>query len=151
MIRNDSGLKKTKKELIIQQLKKKGLKMTPQRLAIIDVLIEKKDFHPGARLVYEEAKKKRKSLSLSTTYSTLNELSRLGIIKTLQFDRMENRYEGNLEEHLNLICERCGKIVDYKATVTVDRKKTERKTGFSIIDTRLDCYGFCRECGKVGL
>jgi Fur family peroxide stress response transcriptional regulator len=151
MIRNDSGLGKTKKGLIIQQLKKKGLKMTPQRLAIIDVLIEKRDFHPGARLVYEEAKKKRKSLSLSTTYSTLNELSRLGIIKTLQFDRMENRYEGNLEEHLNLICERCGKILDYKAPVTVNRKETERETGFSIIDTRLDCYGFCRECGKGGL
>ena len=122
--------------------------MTPQRLAIIDVLIESKDFHPGARFVYSEAKKKKKSLSLSTTYSTLNELSRLGIIKTLQFDRMENRYEGNLEEHLNLICERCGKILDYKASMAIDRKKTEQKTGFSITDTRLDCYGYCRECCK---
>jgi Fur family peroxide stress response transcriptional regulator len=124
--------------------------MTPQRLAIIDTRTENKGFHPGARFVYEEAKKKKKSLSLSTTYSTLNELTRLGIIKTLQFDRMENRYEGNLEEHLNLICERCGKIVDYKASMAIDRKIAERKTGFSIIDTRLDCYGYCRECSKGG-
>ncbi|HME41860.1 MAG TPA: transcriptional repressor, partial [Syntrophorhabdales bacterium] len=72
------------KESIARQLKAKGLKLTPQRLAIIDVLIEKRDFHPGARSVYKEAKKRRKSLSLSTTYATLNELSRLGIIKTLQ-------------------------------------------------------------------
>jgi len=124
--------------------------MTPQRLAIIEVLIEKRDLHPSARLVHEEAKKKKESLSLSTTYSTLSELSHLGIIKTLQFDRMENRYEGNPEEHLNLICERCGKILDYKASMAVDRKETERKTGFSIIDTRLDCYGYCRECSKGG-
>jgi len=74
------------KESIARQLKAKGLKLTPQRLAIIDVLIEKRDFHPGARSVYKEAKKRRKSLSLSTTYATLNELSRLGIIKTLQSD-----------------------------------------------------------------
>src|SRR5512143_1263766 len=97
------------KEAIIAQLKEKRLKITPQRLAIIEVLIEKGRLHPGARLVYQEAKKKKKSLSLSATYATLSELSRLGIIKTLQFDRMENRYEENLEEHINLICERCKK------------------------------------------
>ena len=72
------------KESMIKQLKERGLKITPQRLAIIDVLIEKRDFHPGARLVYEEAKRKKKSLSLSTVYAVLNELSRHGIIKTLQ-------------------------------------------------------------------
>ena len=57
---------KMTKESIIKQLKEKGLKVTPQRLAIIEVLIEKRDCHPGARLVYEEAKKKKKSLSLDS-------------------------------------------------------------------------------------
>ncbi len=61
------------KESIIRKLKAEGLKLTPQRLAIIEVLIEKRDLHPGARSVYEEAKKRKKSLSLSTTYATLNE------------------------------------------------------------------------------
>ena len=79
-------MKKITKESIIKRLRQKGLKVTPQRLAIIEVLIEQRDSHPGARLVYEEAKKKKKSVSLSTTYATLNELSRHGIIKTLQFD-----------------------------------------------------------------
>lgn len=74
-------------------------------------------------------------MSLSTVYATLNELSRLGIIKTLQFDKMENRYEGNLEAHINLICERCGKILDYRLSVAVDRKE---ETGFSVTDTRLE-------------
>ena len=134
------------KESIIGQLKEKGLKMTPQRLAIIEVLIEQKDLHPGARLVYKEAKKKKKSLSLSTTYATLNELSRHGIIKTLQFDEMENRYEGNLEEHINLICERCKKILDYKVPIAVDQRKLVKKTSFSITGSRLEYYGYCREC-----
>jgi Fe2+ or Zn2+ uptake regulation protein len=134
------------KESIIKQLKEKGLKITPQRMAIIEVLIEKRGSHPGARLVYEEAKKKKKSLSLSATYATLNELSRHGFIKTLQFDRMENRYEGNLQEHINLICERCKKILDYKVSIAVDQREVAKKTGFSITDTRLEYYGYCREC-----
>jgi Fur family transcriptional regulator, peroxide stress response regulator len=136
------------KESIIKQLKENGLKITPQRLAIIEVLLEKRDLHPGARLLYEEAKKKKKSLSLSTTYATLNELSRHGIIKTLQFDKMEDRYETNREEHINLICERCKKILDYKVSIGVDQREVAKKTGFSITDTRLEYYGLCRECRK---
>jgi len=133
-------------ESIIKQLRDNGLKVTPQRLAIIEVLLEKRDLHPGARLVYREAKKKKKSLSLSTTYATLDELSRHGIIKTLQFDKMENRCETNLQEHINLICERCKKIIDYKVSIGVDQRDVAKKTGFSIIDTRLEYYGLCREC-----
>ena len=139
---------KITKESIIKQLKEMGLKITPQRLAIIDVLVEQRDLHPGARLIYEEARKKKRSLSLSTTYATLDELSRHGIIKTLQFDSLENRYEGNLEEHINLICERCRKIVDYKVPFAVDQREVAKKTGFSITDTRLEYYGLCRECRK---
>jgi Fur family peroxide stress response transcriptional regulator len=146
IIWNGSELENITKESIIKQLREKGLKVTPQRVAIIEVLIEQRASHPGARLVYEEAKKKKKSVSLSTTYATLNELSRHGIIKTLQFDKMENRYEGNLEEHINLICEKCKKILDYKVPISVDPRRVVKKTGFSITDTRLEYYGLCREC-----
>ena len=43
------------KEDLIGQLKEKGLKITPQRLAIIDALVENRDEHPGATLIYNEA------------------------------------------------------------------------------------------------
>jgi len=134
------------KESMISQLRKNGLKVTPQRLAIIDVLIEQGDSHPGASLIYKKAKRKKKSLSLSTTYATLNEFSRHGIVKTLQFDKMENRYDGNLEEHINLICERCKKILDYNVPIAIDPARVVKKTGFSITDARLEYYGLCREC-----
>jgi Fur family peroxide stress response transcriptional regulator len=137
------------KESIIEQLKEKGLKITPQRLAIVNALVKLRRLHPGARLVYEEAKRKKERLSLSTVYATLNELSRHAIIRTLQFDKMENRYEGNLEEHINLICERCHRIVDYRAPIAVDKREVEKSTGFSIADTRLEYYGCCRECSET--
>jgi len=134
------------KESIIQQLRERGLKVTPQRLAIIDVLVEKKHLHPGASLIYEEAKKKSSRLSLSTTYATLNEFARHGILRTLQFDRMENRFDLNPEEHINLICEKCGKIIDYKLPATFDRNEVTEKTGFLITDARLEYYGYCGAC-----
>lgn len=136
------------RDAIIQKLKERGLRITPQRLAIIDVLVEKGHLHPGADFIYKEAKKKSKSLSLSTTYATINEFSRHGIIKTLQFDGVENRCEGNLDEHINLICEGCGKIIDYKIPLSFDQSDMMRKTGFIITDNRLEYYGYCRDCSK---
>ncbi len=124
------------------------MRITPQRLAVIDVLVEKGHLHPGAGFIYKEAKKKSRSLSLSTTYATINEFSRYGIIKTLQFDRVENRCESNLDEHINLICERCGKIIDYKAPISLDQRGVAKKTGFIITNSRLEYYGYCGECTK---
>jgi len=134
------------RDSIIQKLKERGLRITPQRLAIIEVLIEKGHLHPGAGLIYKEARKKSRSLSLSTTYATINEFSRHGVIKTLQFDGVENRCESNLDEHINLICERCGKIMDYKIRPSVDQKDMTRKTGFVVTNSRLEYYGYCRDC-----
>jgi Fur family peroxide stress response transcriptional regulator len=129
-------------------LKEKGLKITSQRLAIIDVLVEQGHFHPGASFIYREARKKHKSLSLSTTYAMINELIRYGIIQTLEFDERENRCEVNLDEHINLICDRCGKIVDYEAPVFVNRTNVAQTTGFVITGSRCEYYGYCDECTR---
>jgi len=136
------------KASIIRKLREQRLKLTPQRMAIVDALVEKTSLHPGASLIYKEARKKARSLSLSTVYATLNEFSRLGIIKMLEFDKMENRYEGNITAHINLVCKGCKKIVDYKLPVAIDPKEVIRKARFWVIDTRLEYYGYCQDCRK---
>ena len=136
------------KESIIQRLQENGLRLTSQRLAIIDVLARKGHLHPGARFIYKEAKKKCSRLSLSSVYANMNELFRHGIIKSLEFDGKENRCEGNLEEHINLICEHCGKITDFELPVALNQKEISKKTGFLITNNRLEYYGYCGECTK---
>jgi len=136
------------KEDLISQLKEKGLKITPQRSAIIDALVKNCEAHPGASLIYKEARKKVRSVSLSTVYATLKEFSEKGIIKSLEFDRMENRYDGNLSEHINLICESCGTIIDYNLPATVEPKDIARKSGFVVTEARMEYYGHCRDCLK---
>ncbi|HUH66461.1 MAG TPA: Fur family transcriptional regulator [Syntrophales bacterium] len=137
-----------KRESIIQILKEKGLRLTSQRLAVIDVLVEKGHLHPGARFIYKEARNKGSHLSMSSVYANLSELSRHGIIKSLEFDGMESRCERNLDEHINLICEKCGKIIDYEVPICLDRRKVAKTTGFMITNNRLEYYGYCRECTK---
>jgi Fur family transcriptional regulator, peroxide stress response regulator len=136
------------KEDLISQLKENGLKITQQRLAIIDALLENSALHPSATLIYEAAKKKAPSVSLSTVYATLKEFSQNGLIKALEFDRMENRYDGNLSEHINLICKRCGAIIDFNLPPAVEPKDVARKTGFVVTDARMEYYGYCGDCLK---
>ena len=133
---------------LIGQLREKGLKITPQRLAVIDALVENSHKHPGATLIYQETRKKLKSISLSTVYATLKEFSEQGLIKALEFDRMENRYDGNLSEHINLICKRCGAICDFDLPSSIEPKDIMRKSGFVVTDTRMEYYGYCRDCLK---
>ncbi|MBN1363169.1 MAG: transcriptional repressor [Syntrophaceae bacterium] len=136
------------KESIIKKLEEKGLRLTSQRLAIIDVLIKKGHLHPGASFIYKETKKKCPRLSLSSVYANINELCRYGIIKSLEFDGKENRCEGNLKEHVNLICKHCGEITDFEIPVSLNQKEVAKKTGFMITNNRLEYYGYCGECTK---
>jgi Fur family peroxide stress response transcriptional regulator len=136
------------KEFLIKKMREKGLKLTPQRLAVVDVLVEKNLLHPSARVIYHDAKRKTKGLSLSTVYFTLSELSRHGIIKTLEFDKMGNRYEGNVTDHINLVCKECHAIIDYEIPVAIDAREVRRKTSFWVTDTRLEYYGYCQNCKK---
>ncbi|HQI26153.1 MAG: Fur family transcriptional regulator [Smithellaceae bacterium] len=136
------------KEDLISQLREKGLKVTSQRLAVIDALVKNRKLHPGASLIYKEARKKTKSVSLSTVYATLKEFSENGLIKSLEFDRMENRYDANLSEHINLICKRCGAIIDYDLPTTVEPRDIVKKSGFVVTEARMEYYGYCRDCLK---
>lgn len=134
------------REGMIESLREKGLKVTSQRLAVIDVLIEQRFLHPSAARVFAEATGRGYRLSLSTVYATLREFSRHGLIRTLEFDQMENRYELNLEEHINLICERCGRIRDYPVSLAVSEETLLAHMGFRVRRTRMEYYGCCREC-----
>jgi Fur family peroxide stress response transcriptional regulator len=136
------------KASIIEKLREHRLKLTPQRIAIIEAFLNNISLHPRASLIYEEARKKVPSLSLSTVYTNLNELSKHGIIKMLEFEKMENRYEGNIAAHINLVCKGCNKIIDYKPPISIDLKAVAKKARFRVTDTRLEYYGYCQQCRK---
>jgi len=133
------------KKRIIEGMKEKGLKLTRQRLEIIDLLAREKT-HPSASSIFVEARKKEPSISLSTVYYTLDAMKRAGLIKELEFTDRDSRYEGDVSDHLNLVCTGCGKIEDFQAPKPVPLEKVERKTGFRVDSARFEYYGLCRKC-----
>jgi Fe2+ or Zn2+ uptake regulation protein len=130
---------------IIEGMKEKGLKLTSQRLVIVDILAGTKS-HPSAADIFSEAKKKVPTISLSTVYYTLDTLKREGLIKELEFTDLDNRYEGDISDHLNLVCKGCGKIEDFHAASPVAAEKVEKETGFKVDGVRLEYHGYCRKC-----
>jgi Fe2+ or Zn2+ uptake regulation protein len=130
---------------IIEGMKEKGLKLTSQRLVIVDIVAGTKS-HPSAADVFAQARKKVPRISLSTVYYTLDILKREGLIRELEFDDLDNRYEGDVSDHLNLVCKGCGKIEDFQAASPVPPESVEKRTGFKVDGVRLEYYGYCRKC-----
>jgi len=134
------------KKRIIQGMRQQGLKLTRQRLAVIDIIAGEKS-HPSAAGVFAQAKKKAPQISLSTVYLTLDVLKRAGLIKELEFADRDSRYEGDISHHLNLVCNGCGRIEDFKApSPPVPAENVEKSTGFRVDGIRLEYYGYCRAC-----
>lgn len=133
------------KNQIIRSLKEKGLKLTPQRYEVIDVLTSDRS-HPSAPAILQKARQKHPKISLSTVYSTLALLKKHRLVKELEFEAMDNRYDVDTAIHLNLICSKCGKIEDFADAVTVHPELVELQTGFKAHDIRLEYYGVCKEC-----
>jgi len=133
------------KDTIIKKLKAKGLKLTPQRLAIIEAFAENALLHPSANIIYEEARKKRAGISLSTIYYTLNEFAKNGIISILEFDKTDNRHEGNTKAHIHLICKVCKKIIDIFPKFFYPNEMI-KNVDFLVTNARFEYYGYCTEC-----
>lgn len=126
-------------------LRAAGYRLTRQRKAILKYLATT-DAHPSAQQVFQEAKKDHPGLSLATVYNTLETLARMGLIKILDFQAIENRHETNLVPHINLICTSCGKIQDFEEGSTIHAGRVKDEFGFEVKDFRLEYYGICSAC-----
>ncbi|HEY3277074.1 MAG TPA: Fur family transcriptional regulator [Syntrophorhabdaceae bacterium] len=132
---------------ITDGLKRKGMKLTPQRLEIIR-LLSRDNNHPSARALLRKVRETMPKVSTSTVYYTLNMLKKEGLIKELEFDNMDSRYEARMEDHIDLICEKCGAIENFDRDVADVPALIEAATGFRSRKMRYEYYGFCRKCRK---
>jgi Fur family peroxide stress response transcriptional regulator len=135
------------KKRIIAGMRENGLKLTRQRRVIIDILANTKT-HPTAQDILAIAQQRIPAISLSTVYLTLDTMKRAGLIKELGFADLNNRYEGDISDHLNLVCKRCGQVADFYAPIPLDTDQVEKRTGFKGESVRFDYYGYCRKCRR---
>ncbi|MHB8881147.1 MAG: Fur family transcriptional regulator [Thermodesulfovibrionales bacterium] len=128
----------------IQKYKGLGLKLTPQRLAILDYL-EGNTEHPSAEGIYHAVLGKFPTMSFATVYATLTTLRQKGSIAEITIDPDKKRFDPNTEPHHHLICSSCKKVVDVFEDYQV-RLPESVTNGFAITGNHIEFYGFCPVC-----
>ncbi|MCU0553077.1 MAG: transcriptional repressor, partial [Leptolyngbya sp. Prado105] len=98
-------------ETIIQLLKEKGLRVTPQRFAVFANLLDRTD-HPTAEQVLLDLNETAPTSSQSTVYSSLQALCKVGLIREVLLEEGVCRYDANVAPHHHFRCHCCGVIED---------------------------------------
>jgi Fur family transcriptional regulator, peroxide stress response regulator len=132
---------------LIESLRKKGYKLTAQRLEIISLLARDMT-HPGAGDIFRKVRKRVPQISMSTVYYTLDMLKKEGLLRELEFYDRDNRYDVTITDHINLICKKCGKISDLPGELPVSAEAVEKTTGFQPVGMRFEYYGYCKDCRR---
>ncbi len=85
-------------------------------------------------------------MSLATVYNTLATLVELGLLKELEFEAEDNRYDTNVSPHINLVCTSCGEISDFERRPPVSSDEIRKALGFETTGIRMEYQGICARC-----
>ena len=100
-------------DLFIIKLQEKGLKVTPQRLAIYDAIVQLKN-HPTAENIIEYIKSNHPNISVGTVYKVLDSLTENNLLIKVKTERDIMRYDDVLSNHHHLYCAETDRIEDYE-------------------------------------
>ena len=126
--------------------KKDSIKLTPQRLAIMECL-EGNTSHPSAAEIYSVVSEKYPTMSFATVYNTLQTLREKGRVMELSIDSGKMRFDSNTKPHHHLICVQCKNITDVHRKFALNLPEGER-CDYEIIGNHVDFYGICPGCKK---
>lgn len=126
--------------------KEKKLKLTPQRLAVYNYLINT-TAHPSADTIYTDIHVQYPTMSLATVYKALKTLVDVGLIQEINVGEGNFRYDGNSVSHPHLQCLSCGKVDDFN-NLSLDNLNTlaQENTDYKIISNKVYFYGYCKDC-----
>jgi Fur family peroxide stress response transcriptional regulator len=130
---------------LTEQLGATGLRSTPQRQQVYDVLRQKRD-HPTAEEVFLRAKKTMPEISHATVYNCLDALVKAGLARQVTVERGATRFCPNMSEHGHFHCRDCGTIYD----VALPHELTEMVVphGFKALRHEVTIHGVCADCAK---
>ena len=130
----------------LNQLRKSGYRLTPQRLAILQVL-EETHGHLSAAEIYQSAAFRMPGLTEATVYRTLDFLVGHGLALVAHIGSGRMVYELALHDHHHLICRKCGQSAEI-SHVELDAlfKHFEKSTGYHIDASHVTFFGLCPDC-----
>jgi Fe2+ or Zn2+ uptake regulation protein len=138
---------------MLHDLRRAGLKLTPQRIAIVRIFAGD-DSHPTAQDLFERLRPSFPSMSFATVYNTLDALARAGLAGIVRLPGKRGdaaRFDPNTGPHHHAVCDRCGSVLDVAAgtlTATPASVKKLRRAapGFSVRAVERIYRGVCAQC-----
>lgn len=124
---------------MLADLKRAGLKLTPQRIAIAKEL-DGDETHPTAQELYERLLPAFPTMSFATVYNTLDALAKNGLIRSIRLGSAV-RFDPNTTAHHHAVCDACGVVIDLPAEAP---PKTAH--GFSVRTEERTYRGLCSRC-----
>lgn len=134
--------------IIIDQLKDKGLRITPQRRAILEIIVSAPTLKTVAE-IWHEVQGEYPDIGLDTVYRNLNMLVDMGVlIPIVGVGKSPARYElAAAAHHHHIICIKCG------ATTCLDFCPIDpqfivmlRRNGYELVRHNVELFGLCSEC-----
>lgn len=133
---------------LAETLKNKNLKVTPQRLAIYNMLYHSKA-HPTAEIIYNALQDNHPTMSLATVYKTIDTLKKSNLIIELKTNGDRYRYDANISTHPHGICDVCGEVHDIFTSNLEDLiDMVQPDTDFSIKSHHVYFTGICKKCSS---
>jgi len=128
-------------------LKDRGLKSTPQRLAVLHVLHESSKYL-SINDILDKTKEILPGTGLATIYRTLDVLVDLGLVIRVHFPDGCHSYAFSSDPHgHHMVCTRCNRIMDFEECPFDDYlDNLSTKTGFKIQNHFLQLFGECNHC-----
>lgn len=133
-------------DLFVDRLRAAGYKITPPRLAVLQV-IEQEGEHLDPAEILTRAQTIHPAIGRATVYRTLEMLTQLGIVRPIYVGEHGPTYIRAEGGHHHLVCSSCGKVMDFEQCVAdqMVQELTER-FGFQIKSHLLEFYGLCLHC-----
>lgn len=132
--------------IIIDALRRRGYKATPQRIAICRLVLSNPE-HPTARRIYDQVKRVHPTVSIATVYKTIQVLRELRLVQELTFTHSDTRFDSNVTPHLNVVCLRCGTVSDVNDQAIRNLVgRVASNIRFTVTAQRFDIYGVCQNC-----
>ena len=131
---------------VLKHLREKGVRITETRKAVIDFIIQSHD-HPSADMIYQALLPAFPNMSLATVYNNLKVLIDEGFVSELKVRNDTTTYYDFMgHQHLNVICEKCGRIADMDLDLPDGQQEAADQTGYQITKSQMVVYGICPDC-----
>jgi len=131
------------------QLRSRGFRMTPQRMAVLHAL-QHAGMHMTPNEIYQQAKKEFPRITEPTVYRTLEFLAENGLVRPSHVGSGRFTYEIARDDHHHLICRICKSEIEVEHSLLVNLYRAlEKASGYRQIGSHLTFFGLCPHCAKA--